>query len=72
MKRQKVLWQLSLFVGCWKLWFERNNLVFNNKSMGVSDIVDFVVWTVSNWACRDKVFCDVSRYDIHMSWGVYF
>lgn len=65
-------WNLSLFAGCSKIWIERNIRVFNGKSKNVSDVVDVIVWSVSNWVSRDKVFKDVSLHDLHISWEVYF
>lgn len=72
MSRYKVPWNLSLFAGCCKIWIERNIRVFNGKSKNVSDVVDVIVWSVSNWVSRDKVFKDVSLHDLHISWEVYF
>lgn len=66
-----MLWNLSSFVGCWKIWIERNNRVFNGKSKNVSDIVDVIVWFVSNWASKDKVFQDVSLPDLHVLGGLF-
>ena len=28
----KILWRLVVYAACWKLWLERNNRVFWNKS----------------------------------------
>lgn len=36
------------------------------------NIVDAIVWIVSSWASRDKVFKDVFMYDLNMSWEAYF
>lgn len=71
-KCQKVLWKLSLFAGCWKIWHERNNQVFNSKSSCETYILDSIVWIVSSWVSRDKVFKDVFVYDLNRSWEVYF
>lgn len=54
MRQLKVLWNLSLFGGCWKLWLERKNHIFNSKSNGVANIVDSIVWTFSSWVSRDR------------------
>lgn len=51
---------------------ERNNCIFNSKSNEVINIVDAIVWIVSSWASRDKVFKDVFMYDLNMSWEAYF
>lgn len=71
MKRQKELWQLSLFARWWKIWNERNNHVFNGESKDIYDIMESIVWTVSNWASRDKALCGVSMNDINVMGGVF-
>lgn len=57
---------------CWQLRIERNKRVFVGKCSDVSVIVDSIIWTVSSWASRDKVFYDVSWYGLTVSWEVYF
>lgn len=67
-----MLWQVSLFTGCWKIWLEKNNKVFNSKRrcFSVSEVVDSIIWSMSMWASRDKVFNDVSMFNL--SWEAYF
>lgn len=72
MSFQKVLWNISSFVGCWKIWLKCNNRVFNSNSRAVSEVVDSFVWSVSMWASRDKTFHDVSMFDLNLSWEAYF
>lgn len=57
---------------CWKLWLESKNHVFNNKNSAVNCIVDFIVWTVSSWASRDKAFNGVSVHDLNISCEAFF
>lgn len=70
--RQKVQWNLSLFVRLWKQWLERNKLVFKNRSSEEDKVVVSIVWTVSGWACQEKEFIDVSPQGLSISWDVIF
>lgn len=51
---------------------ERNNRVFNSKRRDVPKVVDSIVWSVSMWAIRDKVFKDVSVFALYLSWEACF
>lgn len=41
-----------LYATARKLWLERNNKVFKNKSKTSEDIVDANFWTVSEWVIK--------------------
>lgn len=64
---QKILWNLSIFAGFWKIWNERNNRIFRNKSTEVEEIADSIVWMVSDWAIRDKAFENISLHESSLS-----
>lgn len=68
----KALRNLSLFASVWKIWIERNNSVFRNKSSEVDEVVDSIIWAVSCWASRSKGFAGVNMHDLNMSWSAYF
>lgn len=38
----------------------------------MDDIVNSIVWIVSNWASREEDFIDVSMFDVNISWEAYF
>lgn len=62
-----ILWKLSIFAGVWRLWLERNSRGFRNKKATVEEVADSIVWSVSNWASRDKEFEGVSLHDQNRS-----
>lgn len=52
--------RMSLYVGTWDIWLERNNRAFRNKSKSVDEIVQPIVWNVSEWETRKVEFEGVS------------
>ena len=65
----KILWKLVLYATFWKIWLERNNRVFQNKSHSVEDVVDSIVWSVSEWVRKRKEFNSVDLFDLNRSWA---
>ena len=61
-----------MYATCWKLWLERNNRVFRNKSNSVMDVVESIIWSVSEWASTRKEFNGVSMKDLIRSWSSFF
>jgi hypothetical protein len=57
---------------CWKLWLERNNRVFQNKSNSVMEGVESILWSVSEWASMRKEFNGLSVKDLYRSWSSFF
>ena len=43
---RRILWKLVLYGTLWKLWLERNNKLFRNKSSSVDEVVQHIVWSV--------------------------
>lgn len=66
----KIIWKLVLYATCCKLWLERNNRVFKNKSNLVEEIYEFIVWNVSEWASLKKEFDGVLLDVLNSSWAV--
>lgn len=56
----------------WKIWLEQNRRMFENKSLDVEKVADSIVWVVSKWACRGKVFVDVPVEGLFRSWKSFF
>ena len=56
-----------LYATLWKLWLERNNRVFRNKSNYIGE-VDSIVWSLSVWVRNRKKFEGVDLNDLNRSW----
>lgn len=63
----KILWKSMLYATLSKLWWEKNNRVFRSQSKEVGEVVESIVWTVSEWVCRRKEFDGVSLDDHNRS-----
>ena len=70
--RGNILWKLVAYTTVWKLWLERNRRVFINKSRSVEELVESIVWTVSQWVCNSKDFIGISLEDLNRSWTAVF
>eukprot|EP00268_Persea_americana_P003216 TRINITY_DN10969_c0_g1_i9.p1 TRINITY_DN10969_c0_g1~~TRINITY_DN10969_c0_g1_i9.p1 ORF type:complete len:116 (+),score=13.54 TRINITY_DN10969_c0_g1_i9:312-659(+) len=66
----KILSKSVLYATLWKLWMERNNRLFRNRSKSVEEVVESIVWSVSEWVSRKKEFHGVPLEDINRSWVV--
>lgn len=68
------MWALSLFAGVRRIWIERNNGLFENKSAEVEVVVvvDSIVWMASVWASRGKDSEGVPLQDTYQSWEAVF
>ena len=62
--RGRILWKLVLYATLWKLWLERNDRLFRNKSSSV----DGVVRSVSEWVRTKQEFEGVDLSDLNISW----
>ena len=54
--RGKILLKSVLYATLWKLWMERNNRHFRNRSKSVEEVVESIVWFLSEWVSRKKEF----------------
>eukprot|EP00268_Persea_americana_P003213 TRINITY_DN10969_c0_g1_i3.p1 TRINITY_DN10969_c0_g1~~TRINITY_DN10969_c0_g1_i3.p1 ORF type:complete len:105 (+),score=13.75 TRINITY_DN10969_c0_g1_i3:312-626(+) len=56
--------EIFLYATLWKLWMERNNRLFRNRSKSVEEVVESNVWSVSKWVSGEKEFwwCASRRY----------
>lgn len=71
--RGKILWRIALNATPWKLWLERNNRVFWNKSHLVEDIVESIVWFVAlKRVHKGKKFDGVGLFDFNRCWAAIF
>lgn len=60
---QKILWNLSIFAGFWKIWNERNNRIFRNKSTEVEEIADLLF----GWCLTGRFVIRLLRISLFMS-----
>lgn len=65
------LWRLSLYRRLWKLWLERNNSAFKTKYRTYDEIVQSIVWNVSEWAIRKAEFVGISLEALNKSWAAH-
>ena len=45
--RGKILWKLVVYATIWKIWLERNRTVFRSISKPGKEIIQSIVWNVS-------------------------
>lgn len=45
----RILWKFLLYAFLWKVWLERNNRIFKNRSRTVEEIVEVIPKVVSEW-----------------------
>ena len=43
--------------------------MFTNKSKSVEEVVESIVWIVSEWVCNRKEFIGISLEDLNRSWA---
>eukprot|EP00268_Persea_americana_P013260 TRINITY_DN15784_c0_g3_i5.p1 TRINITY_DN15784_c0_g3~~TRINITY_DN15784_c0_g3_i5.p1 ORF type:complete len:159 (-),score=20.77 TRINITY_DN15784_c0_g3_i5:268-744(-) len=67
--RGRILWKLVLYATVWKIWLERNRRVFRNIIKSAEEIIQSIVWNVSEWACNKKEFGGISLTDLNRSWA---
>lgn len=67
-----ILWKLVLYAILWKIWLERNNRMFRNKSSSMKEVVQSIVLSVSEWVSSRKEFLGVALEDLNWSWVVFF
>ena len=70
--RRKILWKSVLYAILWKIWLERNNRVFRNKSSSMEEVVQSIVLSVSEWVSSRMEFLGVALEDLNRSWVVFF
>ena len=63
---RNILWKLVFYATHWKLSLERNKRVFRDTS-SIEEVVDSIIWSISEWVSRRKEFVGVSLEDLNRS-----